>query len=525
MTPTHHHVSYEPGNGTIEGDGDNAPGQNVTVDWFNADPTTIDQGGSSTLSWATSNASRVYIDNSIGDVAGDGSHQVWPGSTTTYTLTAEGTNGPVSQQVTVTVNPPPPDDVRIDYFTADPGTIQSGGSSTLSWGTTNATSVTLDGGGVNATGSQVVQPSSTTAYTLEAQGSNGPVSQQVTVTVETGGGPVTVPFRMNCGPSAQDSGWASDDTYVSGGNDYLFDGGVDKSGVTDPAPDGVYLSVRHAEPAFDVPIANGSYKVRLHFLDAYGDDSVDGRAMNVTIEGVEVLSAYSVKAAAGGTSKATVEEFDVTVGDGSLTILLDSGSGNDAFLSGAEVLEPGAPPPVSVLTTIVVTPPSTTIYASNTCTLDADTLDQNGAPFATTVSWSVSGGGWMSGSTFTSDGTPGTFTVTASSGGVSGTASVTVEQITDTDSDGMDDAWEVEYFNDLSQGASDDYDDDGYSNLAEFNADTDPTNALSTPGTSSVVGGFSCSAGGGAAAGLALVMLAAAAALRMRALRPAARRP
>ncbi len=60
---------------------------------------------------------------------------------------------------------------------------------------------------------------------------------------------------------------------------------------------------------------------------------------------------------------------------------------------------------------------------------------------------------------------------------------VTVESVSvaDSDADGLPDSWEVFYFNNLTFGATNDADLDLYDNLAEYSAGSNPTNALSTP--------------------------------------------
>ena len=45
----------------------------------------------------------------------------------------------------------------------------------------------------------------------------------------------------------------------------------------------------------------------------------------------------------------------------------------------------------------------------------------------------------------------------------------------DSDQDGLPDTWEIEHFGDLTQSGSDDFDNDGYSNLQEYEAGTGPT--------------------------------------------------
>jgi len=86
-----------------------------------------------------------------------------------------------------------------------------------------------------------------------------------------------------------------------------------------------------------------------------------------------------------------------------------------------------------VLTTITVAPSSASVATGGTQQFTATGFDQNGAPTnpQPTFAWSVSGGGTISSSgLFTAGSTGGgPFTVTAGSGSVSGTASVTVTSV------------------------------------------------------------------------------------------------
>ena len=76
---------------------------------------------------------------------------------------------------------PPP---TITQFTASPSQINLGGSSTLGWSVSGATTLRIDPsvGAVSGTATLVV-PIATTAYTLTATGAGGTASAQVTVTV------------------------------------------------------------------------------------------------------------------------------------------------------------------------------------------------------------------------------------------------------------------------------------------------------------------------------------------------------
>ncbi|MEO8034538.1 MAG: hypothetical protein ABI837_08895 [Acidobacteriota bacterium] len=74
---------------------------------------------------------------------------------------------------------------QINTFSASPASIVAGQSATLSWTTSNATSVSIDGGvGTQpASGSITVTPNASTVYTLTATGAGGTATTQATITV------------------------------------------------------------------------------------------------------------------------------------------------------------------------------------------------------------------------------------------------------------------------------------------------------------------------------------------------------
>ena len=84
------------------------PAAKPSISSFTAEPSTIDRGQSATLRWAVSNATDVTIDQGIGAVSASGTRQVFPSSTTTYTLSVAGPGGSDKRTATVNVNVPPP---------------------------------------------------------------------------------------------------------------------------------------------------------------------------------------------------------------------------------------------------------------------------------------------------------------------------------------------------------------------------------------------------------------------------------
>src|SRR5207253_2003190 len=166
---------------TVTGSGGSSGGSDEHVDApLVASPTTIQPGQSSTLTWTTDDADHASLSGV--EVARYGSQSVSSACTSTYTLVA--VNGTLrdSSSVTVTVSgtapPPPPVATPTALLTPPSATIQSGQSVTLTWATTNATSVTMNGNAVAASGSQSYSPTVTTTYTLVASNSAGSVRSE-----------------------------------------------------------------------------------------------------------------------------------------------------------------------------------------------------------------------------------------------------------------------------------------------------------------------------------------------------------
>jgi hypothetical protein len=202
--------------------------QSALIVRFDATPNQINAGQSSTLTWIVQGASAVSINNGIGNVAATGSTTVTPATTTTYTLTATGPTGNVTATATVTVGATGPGNPQIVRFEASPLSIAPGGSSTLSWATNGATTVSISPGigNVPVNGSTTVSPTSTTTYTLTASSADGKsVTAPVTVTVASGSVPQIVVFVAT--PQTIDAGQSTKLCWqVTGATSIQIDPGV-----------------------------------------------------------------------------------------------------------------------------------------------------------------------------------------------------------------------------------------------------------------------------------------------------------
>jgi hypothetical protein len=159
---------------------------------------TVALGRSVTLQWDAKNAQNCMASGGWSGNQPTSGSQSTPAltATTTYTLTCSSGGGSASQSATVDVSANSP----TVSLSARPTNVASGGTSTLTWSSTNATGCTASGGwsgSMSTSGSQSIESISTTkTYTLLCSGTGGSASETATVAVTSGaptGGTVSRP--------------------------------------------------------------------------------------------------------------------------------------------------------------------------------------------------------------------------------------------------------------------------------------------------------------------------------------------
>jgi len=153
---------------------------------FSASTANINCGQSSTLNWQTSETVDANI-SGIGTVATSGNQSVSPHATTTYNFTSGGPGGTITGSATVNVN------TKVDAsITANPTELHyrkigdkvlTQDSSTVSWQTSNADSITVDGKTVAASGNETVQASPADTSTVPEGGQPRTIDENKSVTL------------------------------------------------------------------------------------------------------------------------------------------------------------------------------------------------------------------------------------------------------------------------------------------------------------------------------------------------------
>ena len=162
-------------------------------------------------------------------------------------------------------------------------------------------------------------------------------------------------LQIDCGGGAVSPFIA--DTDFNAGNEFSSTASINTSGVTNPAPQGVYQTCRW-NPSFTYTIpgltAGASYTVRLHFAELTWT-AAGQRVFNVAINGSPALTNFDIFATAGGQNKAVVEQFTETANaSGQIVIAFSAGSADNPEINGIEVIPNGqvtVPPAPTGLTT------------------------------------------------------------------------------------------------------------------------------------------------------------------------------
>ena len=167
---------------------------------LSADPTSIDSGETSTLTWTTTNATSFTINNGIGNVtpvSGGSTETQALTTTTTFVGTVQNASGSATCSVDIGVLPSP---VPFCTLSVTPTNIISGQSVSLDWTSGNVTSGSLNQGigslpSVSNGTINDLFPSDDTTYTATFTGPHGDISCSATVDVDLGGGGC----QGNCG--------------------------------------------------------------------------------------------------------------------------------------------------------------------------------------------------------------------------------------------------------------------------------------------------------------------------------------
>lgn len=201
----------------------------------------VASGTATTLTWSSTNATSCSASGSwSGTLAASGSQSSGPvASNTTYSITCSGPGG-TSSTAAATV-----DVIPTATLAANPTAVASGGSSTLSWSSANATGCAASGawsGTLATSGSNSTGPiSSTTTYSISCSGAGG-TSAEVSATVTVASGSMSLSpsvaalslsqsqqFTASI-PGGGGAGWTVDG--ISGGNGSV--GLIDSTGLYTP---------------------------------------------------------------------------------------------------------------------------------------------------------------------------------------------------------------------------------------------------------------------------------------------------
>jgi hypothetical protein len=156
-----------------------------------ASPTIIEKGESTRLEWSTSNADSATLDGVSVDL--NDHKDVSPSSTTTYTLEASTEDGNTKKDTVVVLVQVSEEKETTVSINADKESIESGDLCIITWGSTNANTVTINGEEVEKSGVMDVYPTTTTTYKIRGEGENDQEDEKSLIITVTGTPPSNDP--------------------------------------------------------------------------------------------------------------------------------------------------------------------------------------------------------------------------------------------------------------------------------------------------------------------------------------------
>jgi plastocyanin len=267
---------------------------------ISATPSSLQPGGTTTLTWSSSNATACSASGAwTGAKAVSGSEtSASLAATSSFTLACSGAGGTATQSVTVTVVAPVP----VLVFSAAPASVTAGQATTLTWSSTNATTCTASGAwsGSRATsGSATSDPlTASSAFVLNCAGPGGSVQQTVNVSVQAALPPAPT-LQFSAAPLTVAPGATSTLTWSS-------------SNATNCAAAGAWSGARGTSGTEVTTALNATSTFALACTGAGGTIS---RSVTVTVQGpppTVAISANPNLIAAGSTSTLTWSSTNAT---------------------------------------------------------------------------------------------------------------------------------------------------------------------------------------------------------------------
>ncbi|MCC6510307.1 MAG: right-handed parallel beta-helix repeat-containing protein, partial [Pirellulaceae bacterium] len=181
---------------------------------------------------------------------------------------------------------------------------------------------------VSPNGSEKLQAGRSTTLVVTT---SGLLNQQVITQVNSGG--------------AVAGSFLADSFRTSGLSGFTYTGSVDTSPISDPPPDSVFRNYAAASSAvagnsltYHVPLPDGSYSIRLFFLDP-SSTQAGVRRFDVRLQGEVVDAALDLFATSGGTQRVVARSYPLVITGGQGAQLNLTNVIGQAILSGMEIVQ------------------------------------------------------------------------------------------------------------------------------------------------------------------------------------------